>query len=166
MVLKLKYLVVLQEPFSLDIPYTDRQRVVIVADAERRSRACREVETVEPQGDGGPVTSEVADEFPGAVIGRHLHRGLEGLQYAGAGIVQALEDRAARSAPRRRLGALIIGRTRLPAPIPGQKGTSVPGGRHGFAERAHAISLGASAGIVVVVSSSRKPPDWCCHSRA
>jgi hypothetical protein len=34
------------------------------------------------------------------------------------------------------------------------------------AERAHALSRGASASIVVVVSSSRKPPDWCCHSLA
>ena len=32
--------------------------------------------------------------------------------------------------------------------------------------RAHALSRGAWASIVVVVSSSRKPPDWCCHSRA
>ena len=41
--LKAKYLVVLPVPFSLDIPYADRQRVVIVADeqveAERLSRA-------------------------------------------------------------------------------------------------------------------------------
>ena len=38
--------------------------------------------------------------------------------------------------------------------------------RRGSAERAHTLSRGASASIVVVVSSSRKPPDWCCHSRA
>ena len=43
---------------------------------------------------------------------------------------------------------------------------SVPGGRHGSMERAHALSLGASASIAVVVLSSRKPPDWCCHSLA
>ena len=40
---KTKFLYVLQEPFSLDIPYTDRQRIVIAADehvaAERHSRA-------------------------------------------------------------------------------------------------------------------------------
>ena len=36
----------------------------------------------------------------------------------------------------------------------------------GSAERAHALSRGAWASIVVVVSWSRKPPDWCCHSRA
>jgi len=113
--LKSKYLVVLREPFSLDIPYTDRQRVVIVsdelADAERRSRADREVEKMEPLGAGKRVTREVADESPAAVIGRHLQRGLEGLQYTGADIVQAVEDRAARWAVRRRLGALMIGRT-------------------------------------------------------
>jgi hypothetical protein len=43
---------------------------------------------------------------------------------------------------------------------------AVPGGRRGSAERVHALSRGASASIVVVVSSSRKPPDWCCHSLA
>jgi len=43
---------------------------------------------------------------------------------------------------------------------------SVPGGRHGSVERAHALRRGASASIAVVVLSSRKPPDWCCHSRA
>jgi Sap, sulfolipid-1-addressing protein len=32
--------------------------------------------------------------------------------------------------------------------------------------RAHALSRGASAGVTVATSSSRKPPDWCCHSRA
>src|SRR5262249_47523694 len=66
--LKSKYLVVLREPFSLDIPYTDRQRVVIVsdelADAERRSRADREVEKMEPLGAGKRVTREVPDEPP------------------------------------------------------------------------------------------------------
>jgi hypothetical protein len=42
----------------------------------------------------------------------------------------------------------------------------VPGGRHSSAERTHALSLGAPASTAVVVLSSRKPPDWCCHSRA
>ena len=36
---------------------------------------------------------------------------------------------------------------------------SVRGGRHGSMERAHALSLGASGSIAVVVLSSRKPPD-------
>ena len=44
--------------------------------------------------------------------------------------------------------------------------TAAAGGRRGSAERAHALSREASASIVVVVSPSRKPPDWCCHSRA
>jgi hypothetical protein len=43
---------------------------------------------------------------------------------------------------------------------------SVPGGRHASMERAHALSLGAPDSIAVVVLSSRKPPDWCCHSLA
>ena len=43
---------------------------------------------------------------------------------------------------------------------------SAPGGRHRSMEEAHALSLGASASIAVVVLSSRKPPDWCCHSLA
>ena len=34
------------------------------------------------------------------------------------------------------------------------------------ASPAHALSLGVSGSIAVVVSSSRKPPDWCCHSLA
>jgi hypothetical protein len=117
--LKPKYLVVLPERFSLDIPYTDRQRVVIVADeqvdAERRSRAGRAGGTAESRGEGVPVTSDVvegtAEESAAAIIGRHVHRGLEGLQYAGAGIVQAVDDQTARWALRRRLGALLIGRT-------------------------------------------------------
>jgi hypothetical protein len=50
-------------------------------------------------------------QSPAAIIGRHLHRGLEGLQYAGAGMAQAVDDRAARWALRHKLGALMIGRT-------------------------------------------------------
>ena len=71
---KSKYLVVLREPFSLDMPYADRQRVVIVpdeqVDAERRSRAG---ETMESQDAGMPVTSDVDDTDEGssaAAIGR------------------------------------------------------------------------------------------------
>lgn len=119
MSLKSKYLVVLPEPFSLDTPYTDRQRVVIVADeqvdTERRSRAGRAGETMESGSEVMPVTSDLADdtaeESPAAVVGRHFHRSLQGLQYAGAGIAQAVDDRAARWALRRQLGALMIGRT-------------------------------------------------------
>ena len=119
MALKPKYLVVLPGPFSLDIPYTDRQRVVIVADDqlddERRWRAGRMLETSESQDEGAPVPGDVVEgndeESPAAIIGRHLHRGLESLQYVGAGMAQAVDDRAARWALRHKLGAVMIGRT-------------------------------------------------------
>ena len=117
MALKPKHLVVLPGPFSLDIPYADRQRVVIVADdqvdEERRWRASRMLETSESQGEGVLVPGEVVEDkqSPAAIIGRHLHRGLESLQYAGAGMAQAVDDRAARWALRHKLGALMIGRT-------------------------------------------------------
>jgi hypothetical protein len=119
MSLKSKYLVVLPEPFSLDIPYTDRQRVVIAGDeqvdAERSSRAGRAGEIMESDSEVMQGTSDLADdtaeESPAAVIGRHLHRSLQGLQYAGSGIAQAVDDRAARWALRRQLGVLMIGRT-------------------------------------------------------
>ena len=114
---KSKYLVVLPEPFSLDIPYTDRQRVVIVADeqvdAERRSRPS-EGALMESGSEVMPVTCDLSDdraeESPAAVFGRHLHHSLQGLQYADAGIAQAVDDRAARWALRRQLGVLMIGR--------------------------------------------------------
>jgi hypothetical protein len=119
MSLKSKYLVVLPEPFSLDIPYTDRQRVVIAGDeqvdAERSSRAGRAGEIMESDSEVMQGTTDLADvtaeESPAAVIGRHLHRSLQGLQYAGSGIAQAVDDRAARWALRRQLGVLMIGRT-------------------------------------------------------
>jgi hypothetical protein len=119
MTLKPKHLVVLPEPFSLDIPYTDRQRVVIVADeqvdAERRWRAGEAGEPLESGDEGTHVPSGVAENTAEgstvAIIGRHLHRGLDGLQYAGAGMAQAVDDRAAKWALRHKLGALMIGRT-------------------------------------------------------
>ncbi|HKA97989.1 MAG TPA: hypothetical protein VKD66_17110 [Streptosporangiaceae bacterium] len=119
MALKPKYMVVLPGPFSLDIPYTDRQRVVIVADdqldAERRWRAGRMLETSESQGEDalvpGHVVEGTVEQSSAATIGRHLHRGLESLQYVGAGMAQAVDDRAARWALRHKLGALMIGRT-------------------------------------------------------
>ena len=116
---KSKYLVVLQEQFSLDIPYTDRQRVVIVpdeyVDAERRSRTG---EIIEFQRTDMPVTSDVVDpagESPAAAFGRHLQRSMRGLQDAGADMMRAVDDRAARWALRRQLGALMIGRTEASA---------------------------------------------------
>jgi hypothetical protein len=106
-------------PFGLDIPYTDRQRVVIVADdqvdEERRWRAGRTLEAPQSHGEGtlvpGDVAEDTAGQSPAAIIGRHLHRGLESLQYAGAGMAQAVDDRAAKWALRHKLGALMIGRT-------------------------------------------------------
>jgi len=118
---KAKFLYLLQEPFTLDIPYTDRQRVVIVADeqiaAERQSRdrlteqARREPLPAESERmplTGGVIAPE-ANESHGAVAARHLQRGLQGLQDAGAGLKRGLDDRA-RLALRRHLGILMIGR--------------------------------------------------------
>jgi hypothetical protein len=120
--LKTKYLYVLQEPFSLDTPYADRQRVVIVTDelvgAERqvRARLAEETEHAPLPADGGSVIisgqqiERAAGESHAAVAGRHLRRSLRGLQDAGAGMKRALDDRA-RSALRRQHGILMIGRT-------------------------------------------------------
>ena len=120
---KSKYLVVLREPFSLDMPYTDRQRVIIVpdeqVDAERRSRAGHADEITESPHAVMPVAGDVvadpAEESPAAVIGRHLQRSLHGLQGAGADMMRAVDDRAAKWALRRQLGALMIGRTEAAA---------------------------------------------------
>ena len=124
--LKAKYLVVLQVPFSLDIPYMDRQRIVIVADeqveAERLSRARSAEEIEQPPvhmpGRCPPVNGDVNTAVEGesgesyaAVIGRHLHRGLQGLQDVSGGMKRTLDDQAARWALRHQLGALMIGRT-------------------------------------------------------
>lgn len=117
---KAKFLYILQEPFSLDIPYTDRQRVVIVADeqvaAERQSRARLAEAQHQPlpgESERLPMSGDVIDPATGgshaAVAARHLQRGLQGLQDAGAGIKRGLDDRA-RSAFRRHLGILMIGR--------------------------------------------------------
>jgi hypothetical protein len=90
--LKAKYLLLLQEPFNLDIPYADRQRVVIVADAqveaERKTRTrAVDLEAFAPYpvlaeppvlGDAlEPADLEPAgDESPAAAFGRQLMRGL------------------------------------------------------------------------------------------
>jgi hypothetical protein len=119
MAVKPKYMVVLPGQFSLDIPYTDRQRVVIVADdqveAERRWRAGRMLETSESQDEAelapGDELMDAAEQSPAAIIGRQLRRGLESLQYVGADMAQAVDDRAARWALRHKLGAVMIGRT-------------------------------------------------------
>ncbi len=91
--LKTKYLLLLPEPFNLEIPYADRQRVVIVADAqvEAERRARKRSRDYDPADYGeqavssllaeevipGPADIEpVGDESPAAVLGRQLMRGL------------------------------------------------------------------------------------------
>src|SRR2546421_3576634 len=62
--------------------------------------------------------------------------------------------------------------TRVRCPTPSRRQCARPGSAFTawwtawIRGEAHALSLGGSASIAVVVSSSRKPPDWCCHSRA
>ena len=116
---KAKFLYVLPEPFNLDIPYTDRQRVVIAADeqvaAERQSRAHvaeqagRQIIPAKGEPPKGGVIEPGANESHTAIAARHLQRGLQGLQDAGAGLKRGLDDRA-RSTLRRHLGILLIGR--------------------------------------------------------
>jgi hypothetical protein len=86
---KVKFLYVLQERFSLEIPYTDRRRVVIAPDdqvaAERQARA-RVAETLRPpwpaKRHGVPVSGGViepaAGESRAAVAARQLQRGPRG----------------------------------------------------------------------------------------
>jgi hypothetical protein len=104
--LKTKYLLLLPEPFTLEIPYADRQRVVIVADehveAERRARKrSRDHDPTSLEGpayegvtasSAGPTMSPLldreamlgsadiepgGDEPPAAALGRQLIRGLQ-----------------------------------------------------------------------------------------
>ena len=112
---KTKFLYVLPEPFSLTIPYTDRQRLVVAADeqvtAERRSRS---QPAVQGEARAHAASADDADEpvakSHAAVAARHLQRGLQGLQGAGTDLKRGLDDRA-QLALRRRLGILMIGRT-------------------------------------------------------
>jgi hypothetical protein len=116
-----KYLYVLQEPFSLDIPYTDRQRVVIARDeqvaAERQSRGLLATHSQRPslpkERERKPLNSSASeptsDESRAALAARQLQRGLRGLQGASVGLKRGLDDRA-RSTVRRHLGILMIGR--------------------------------------------------------
>jgi hypothetical protein len=110
---KAKFLYVLQEPFSLDIPYTDRQRVVIAADdavaEERESRRPALPAVSEHVPPKGRVIEPTAGESRAAVAARQMQRGLRGLQDAGTGVKRGLDDRA-RSTLRRHLGILMIGR--------------------------------------------------------
>jgi hypothetical protein len=118
---KTKFLYVLQETFTLDIAYTDRQRIVIASDdqvaAERQSRAGlpgpaghRSLPAGgEPTTAGGDAGVPAAGTSAGAVAARHLQRGLHGLQDAGTGLKRGFDDRAMLTL-RRRLGVLMIGR--------------------------------------------------------
>ena len=116
---KTKFLYVLPEPFTLDLAYTDRQRIVIAADddvaKERQSRArsseqARRLpadrERPPASGDGSEVAVVKA---VGAAAAQRLQRGLHGLQDAGTGLKRGFDDRAMLTL-RRRLGILMIGR--------------------------------------------------------
>jgi hypothetical protein len=119
---KTKYLYLLQEPFTINIPYTDRQRILIAADeavaAERQSRALLVDQAQQqplPPGAEDTSAGDAEDEpVPGrshaaAVAAQQLQRGLHGLHDAGTGLKRGLDDRAM-MAFRRRLGILMIGR--------------------------------------------------------
>jgi hypothetical protein len=111
---KTKFLYVLPEAFSLRVPYTDRQRIVVAADeqvaAERQVRSRLAV-----HGEGRPLPAgsddavEPASSSHAATAAQQLQRGLHGLQDAGAGLKRGFDDRAM-VALRRRLGILMIGR--------------------------------------------------------
>jgi hypothetical protein len=121
--LKAKHLVLLSEPFSLSLPYADRQRIVIVPDgqvaAERRSRAGAPRETHDPHaaGRGGQAAeatgrTEAASGagYP-AIVDQQIRRSLHNMQDMAAGMKQRLDDQSARLAVRRRFGTLMISRT-------------------------------------------------------
>jgi hypothetical protein len=115
--MKAKYLVLLKETFSLDIPYEERQRVVVLSDeqldAERSSRARLALErtcTPEPADDGRMSAESVDGDFS-ALVGQQVRRSLRGVQDASTSLKRTFDDRAARWAVRRQLGALMIGRT-------------------------------------------------------
>jgi hypothetical protein len=115
--MKARHLVLLEEPFRLDMPYTDRQRVVVVADeqvaAERLSRArLAEERTQTPvPADSGHMPGGPADGNSYALVGQQVRRSLRGLQDVSTSLRRNFDDRAARWALRRQLGALMIGRT-------------------------------------------------------
>ena len=118
---KTKFLYVLQEPFTLDIAYTDRQRIVIASDdqvaAVRQSRARLPEQARRrslPAGGertaaGGDAGESAVDKSVGAVAAQRLQQGLHGLQDAGTGLKRGFDDRAMLTL-RRRLGILMIGR--------------------------------------------------------
>ena len=123
--LKARYLRLLTEPFSLDIPYANRQQVVIVADeqieTERRSRADgaagnRRAVALTAAAEGGAVTGGVAQPMPeepdlAALLSRNLRRSAHGAQDASMRMTRAVNDQAAKWAVRRQLAALMIRRS-------------------------------------------------------
>ena len=136
--LKAKYLLLLPEPFHLDLPYADRQQLVIVSDAqveaERRARARIPNEPGSSPGLLTDAESEVAPpelgptagESPAAAFGRELMRGLREInrdvgndlrrnlrdaRNASTEFKQKLDDRRARRAVRRQFGALMVSQT-------------------------------------------------------
>jgi hypothetical protein len=125
--LKAKYLLLPKEPFSLDIPYTDRQRVVIVADeqaaAERVSRARVEVtrenanlptasiRTLPNDDLSDPTISTTTRAALAAAAGRSVHSGVHAVQHVSANMARTVNERAASMALRRQLGALMIGQS-------------------------------------------------------
>jgi hypothetical protein len=121
--LKAKHLILLSDPFSLSLPYADRQRIVIVPDeqveAERRLRAGASRETHDPhaagrRGQAGEATgrTEAASGagYP-AIVDQQIRRSLHNMQDVAAGMKQRLDDQSARLAVRRRFGTLMISRT-------------------------------------------------------
>ena len=114
--LKTKHLFLLTEPFSLDIPYSDRQRVVIVPDelveAERLSRArVPAVRTAPGDGAADPGGGVSTATAVAAAMGRNMHTGVRAVQHASATMARSVNDRAASLAVRRQLGALMIGQS-------------------------------------------------------
>jgi len=118
---KTKFLYVLPEPFTIDLPYTDRQRIVIAADdqvaKERQSRTGLAEQArhrpLPASGERTPTSGDVSEtavgKSVGAVAAQRLQRGLQGLQDAGTGLKRGFDDRAMLTL-RRRLGILMIGR--------------------------------------------------------
>jgi hypothetical protein len=133
-------LTVLEEPFSLDLPYADRQRIVVlpneVASLERQKRAKAGAElasrkrrhTLTP---GQLVGQDHSQNFLASVNAEHqdvgsafveqlrlgaaeyeaaVLRGWGKLRNAGAGVREKIAAKASELAVRRRLGALLISR--------------------------------------------------------
>lgn len=133
-------LTVLEEPFSLDLPYADRQRIVVlpndVVSMERQKRADARAElgsrktrhtvtggqvTVEDDLQNSAVSVDAEHEDAGSAFVDQLRlgaaeyeaavlRGWGKLRSAGAGVKEKIAAKASELAVRRRLGALLISR--------------------------------------------------------